>query len=242
MIELKNIKKKYIKKGSLVVNGVDLNMPTGSFNILIGKSGCGKSTILKIISNLEKVESGEVKVEGEVSLVFQSGALLPWKSVFENVKIALNNKKDSDYNKNRRVVNALKSVGLEKFKDKLPRDLSGGQRQRVGLARAIALNREILLLDEAFAALDISTCYHLYDDLINLWQNDLDLYGNKKTILAVSHSIEEAVLLGENIYLMDKGKILKYFKNNNSYPRDTKKKEVFELIENIRKEILSIKE
>lgn len=238
MIKISNLNKKYELSGPSVLNNLNMEVPTGNFNIMIGASGCGKTTILKMISALEKPDSGELLVEGRVGMVFQSGALLPWRTVFENVKIALLNSKESEEEKDKKVIVSLENVGLANFKDKLPRELSGGQRQRVGIARALAVDSDVLLLDEPFAALDIATTYELYKDIIGIWQNSKDKDGNRKTVLMISHSIEEAVILGQQIFLIDKGRVEKTFVNDAEYPRNMKDSHFVELVESIKEEVL----
>jgi NitT/TauT family transport system ATP-binding protein len=232
MINLKNVYKKYpiVNKG--VLEDLNISFETGSFNVVLGPSGCGKSTLLKLISGLENIDSGEIKVEGKVAMVFQSGALLPWLSVYENVAFALLNSLSDKVEKNKKILESLTEIGLINFKDMLPREISGGQRQRIGIARALVSDSDILLLDEPFSALDIATIYEIHKDLINIWQK------TNKTIILVSHALEEAVLLGQNIFLFENGKIKKEFKNKAEYPRSTEDMMQVELINTIKKEIL----
>ncbi len=232
MIDLKNVFKKYKASNRGVLEDLNISFETGSFSVILGPSGCGKSTLLKLISGLEEIDRGDIKVEGKVAMVFQSGALLPWLSVYENVAFALLNSKLNSSEKDRKITEALTEIGLLNFKDMLPREISGGQRQRIGIARALVSESDILLLDEPFSALDIATIYEIHKDLINIWQK------TKKTIILVSHALEEAVLLGENIYLFENGKIKKQFKNEAKYPRSTEDMTQVELINTIKKEIL----
>jgi NitT/TauT family transport system ATP-binding protein len=232
MINLKNVYKKYpiVNKG--VIENLSISFETGSFNVILGPSGCGKSTLLKLISGLQEIDEGEIKVEGKVAMVFQSGALLPWFSVYENVAFALLNSDLSSKEKDVKILSSLQEVGLINFKNMLPREISGGQRQRIGIARALVSDSDILLLDEPFSALDIVTIYEIHKDLISIWQK------TKKTIILVSHSLEEAVLLGQKIYLFENGKIKKTFLNSSEYPRSTEDLKQVELINQIKKEIL----
>jgi ABC-type nitrate/sulfonate/bicarbonate transport system ATPase subunit len=234
MIELKNINKQYKGTDKKAVHNLDLAIPTGSFTIFLGPSGCGKTTVLKMISGLEEQDSGQIKLDGSVSMVFQSGALLPWLSVYENVNFALLNSKLSAKEKDQKIMEALSEVGLSNFKDKLPREISGGQRQRIGIARALVSDAEILLMDEPFSALDIATIYELYKDIINIWQNQ------KKTIVLVSHSLEEAILLGQNIYIFNEGVIQKTFTNSATYPRSLSNKPEVELLEQVKNALLNL--
>ncbi|MDQ5957174.1 MAG: NitT/TauT family transport system ATP-binding protein [Patescibacteria group bacterium] len=240
MIKIENITKKYELNGPTVLDNITLDIIPESINILIGSSGCGKTTILKILSGLEGYNEGTLVVDGGVGFVFQNGAILPWLSVYDNVKLALLHSKDTEEAKNKKIMKALEEASIEKFKDNLPRDLSGGQRQRVGIARALVINSDILLLDEPFAALDIATTYHLYNDILNIWQNNLDKSGKRKTIIMISHSIEEAVTLGQKIFLIDKGTLRNTFSNTMSYPRNIKEENFVDLVESIKQEILKI--
>lgn len=233
MIEITHISKQYIGTHKKAVSDVSFNIPTGSFTVFLGASGCGKSTLFKIISGLETADSGKVTIDGKVAMVFQSGALLPWLSVYDNVAFALLNTNLSDKDKKLKITQALDDVGLLTFKDKLPREISGGQRQRIGIARALVSDAEILLLDEPFSALDIGTTYELHADLIQIWQKQ------HKTIVLISHSLEEAVLLGQTIYIIKNGEIQKVFDNPAPYPRNIQNQDQTALLENIKQTILS---
>ena len=203
-IALKNISQHYAN-GIPVLRHVSLAVAQGSFSVLIGPSGCGKSTILKLLTGIEKETSGTLTIAGETSMVFQNGALFPWLTVYENVAFGI-----SAENAHRDVVKRetekyIELMGLSAFTHKYPRELSGGQRQRVGIARALAIDPAIILLDEPFSALDPKTTEELHAELLRIWEL------TKKTILMVSHSIEEAVLLGDTVSLMKEGKIVQTF-------------------------------
>ena len=138
-------------------------------------------------------------------MVFQSGALFPWLSVYDNVAFGLIAKGLPQYKIKEETGKYIAMTGLTQFEHKYPRDLSGGQRQRVGIARALAVNPDVLLLDEPFSALDTATTEDLHKDLLKIWQQ------TKKTIVMVSHSIEEAVTLADRIMLMKAGKVFETF-------------------------------
>ena len=212
MIEFKKVDKIY-KGGSRALTDVNFKVKGGEFFCIVGASGCGKSTILKIIAGLEEATSGKVKKPKAVSMVFQSGALLPWLSVYENVALGLKAWDEDEKKVWAESQKYIEMVGLTEFVEKYPRDLSGGQRQRVGLARALAVSPEVLLLDEPFSALDTYTTEELHKDLIKIWKQ------TKKTIVMVSHSIEEAVSLGDRIMLMKAGRVEEIFEINFPYPR-----------------------
>lgn len=205
IIELKNINKTYTDKK--VLNDLSIYFEEGSFNIFVGKSGCGKSTILKIIMNLEKVDSGFIFNKNKCSMVFQNSALLPWRTVYENILLALENENLLTKGEvDEKVLEAIELMELSLFKDVYPRDLSGGQRQRVGIARALVSGASVLLLDEPFSALDAETTEYLHKKLLDIWQD------KKLTIIMVSHSIDEAILLADNIFIIKDGKVLEEIK------------------------------
>ena len=165
----------------------------------MGESRSGKTTLLKIVAGLIEPSKGVVHTDDQSAMVFQNSALLPWHTVKQNVSFpfmveGLNAPKQQ-------IEQLLSELGIKTFENKYPKELSGGQKQRVGIARAMAVKRKILLLDEPFSALDIKIAEELYSLLLGLWRT------NKLTVLMVSHSIEEAVLLADRVVIMDKGKI-----------------------------------
>ncbi len=205
-INLKDISKTFSdsnKKSAKVIalENINLKVEEGEFVCIVGPSGCGKSTLLKIIADIVQPTKGEIEKPAGIAFVFQSGELLPWLSVKENVGFGLKMKGQDSKKISKEVIKILELVGLEKFPDRFPRELSGGQRQRVGIARALAMEPQVLLLDEPFSALDTFTSDQLQQDLITIWQNF------KPTILMVSHSLEEAVKLADRVVVMDQGKI-----------------------------------
>lgn len=234
MIEISHISKQYSSTTKKALHDVSFSIPSESFTVFLGPSGCGKSTLFKIISGLETADSGKVTIDGKVAMVFQSGALLPWLSAYDNVAFALLDGKLTPKEKALKITQALKDVGLLSFKDKLPREISGGQRQRIGIARALVSDADILLFDEPFSALDIATVYELHDDLIDIWQKQ------KKTVILISHSLEEAVLLGQTIYVFETGEIKEVFNNPASYPRKIEGPDQASLLKEIKQSLLSI--
>jgi NitT/TauT family transport system ATP-binding protein len=233
IINFKNIYKFYSGNINPSLDGVSFSVQDGEFFILVGPSGCGKSTILKIIADLEKESSGEVVKPESVSMVFQSGALFPWLNVFDNVALGLRAQKLPEKKVLDIASKYIEMVGLSDFILKYPRDLSGGQKQRVGLARALAIDPKVLLLDEPFSALDTATTEELHKDLIKIWQS------TKKTIVMVSHSIEEAVSLAGRIVLMKTGKIDHAFEINLPYPRREQAHSFIEEVHKIRSQFFS---
>lgn len=205
VIAMNGVSKVYPRAAAPSLNDINLEIAQGEFVAFVGPSGCGKSTLIKIISGLEQATTGQVETPESVAMVFQSGALFPWLTIAQNVDLVLRAKGVGSAGRKRKVHIYLEMVGLLGFADKYPRELSGGQRQRVGLARALSVDPEVLVLDEPFAALDIKTTEMLHQDLLGIWKE------TGKTILLVSHSIEEAVTLADRVVLMNAGHITNVF-------------------------------
>ncbi len=196
IISFKQVNKLFDKSKAL--DDLSFEVEKGSFFCIVGPSGCGKSTALKIIAGLESATSGIAVHPAEVSMVFQNGALFPWLTVLDNVGFGLQGKKDNFFVKTESL-KYIEMMGLKDFEYKYPHELSGGQRQRVGIARALAVNTDVLLMDEPFSALDTATTEELHKDLLKIWQ------VTGKTVVMISHSIEEAVTLADKIMLMKAG-------------------------------------
>ena len=188
---------------------VDLTVRPREFVSLVGPSGCGKTTVLKIIAGLLRPTSGEVVVEGrEVTgpgtdrgVVFQQPALMPWSTVRKNVLLALQFAKVPRGERAERTDQYLDLVGLGEFHDHYPGELSGGMQQRVGIARALALEPRVLLMDEPFGALDAITRGQLQLELVRIWESE------KKSVIFVTHSLDEAMLLSDRIIVMTNGAV-----------------------------------
>jgi len=215
IVELRDLK--YSIAGSTILNNLDLQITQGEILILLGESGCGKTTTLKLINRLIDPTSGDVIVEGRstrewnaielrrhIGYVLQEAGLFPHFTVAENVSVVLRLENWNETRKRDRTREMLDLVGLDpaKFADRFPHELSGGQRQRVGVARALAADPSIVLLDEPFGALDAITRTNLQKEFARLVR---DL---KKTAVFVTHDLHEAMLLGSRIALMDKGSIV----------------------------------
>ncbi|MCE9541321.1 ABC transporter ATP-binding protein [Candidatus Kaiserbacteria bacterium] len=213
LILFRNVSKTYERETSPAVDNVSFAVRDGEMACLIGPSGCGKSTMLKLIAGLESPDTGTVDRPKKVSVSFQFGALFPWLSVFENVALGLRTAGKSGTQLERTVNAELDAMRIRELSHKYPGELSGGQRQRVGIARALAVDPQVLLLDEPFSALDPETTAELHDDVIAAWKR------TKKTIVLVSHVIEEAVSMGERVILMKAGKIEAEFPIQLPYPR-----------------------
>jgi NitT/TauT family transport system ATP-binding protein len=186
------------------LRNIDLDFPRGRLTSLLGPSGCGKTTLLKIIAGLLAPTSGAVAVDGtpvvgpgpERAFVFQDFALLPWATVLRNAAFGLELRGVPRQTRETLALRHIHDVGLSGFEHKYPHELSGGMRQRVGLARALAVDAEVLLLDEPFSAVDEQTRRKFQEDLIALRANQ------KKTFIFVTHSIEEAVYISDRIVLL----------------------------------------
>ncbi|MCL5784567.1 MAG: ABC transporter ATP-binding protein [Patescibacteria group bacterium] len=224
VVTLDNISKKYPgTPDKWVVQNVNLKVSQGEFFCLIGPSGCGKSTLLKMIAGIETPTSGNITKPSNISMVFQSGALLPWLTVKENVTFGLKMANTPKHLIESQVAEYLRMVNLVGFNYKYPRQLSGGQRQRVGIARALAVKPEVLLLDEPFSALDPLTTEELHQDLLKIWQD------TKITIIMVSHLLEEAILLADRIGIMKDGNLKEVTEVNLQRPRNRRSEQFFEL-------------
>jgi len=207
---LKNINKSFSsREGSRVVlQGIDLNIPAGQFVVILGPSGCGKTTLLKIVAGLVRPDEDHytLTIDGrsitgpgpERNIVFQAYTSFPWLTALENVRFGLqflNLAKEEQY---RRANAYLDQVGLGDFKNDFPRDLSGGQQQRIAIARTLAAEPEIILMDEPFASLDAQTREAMQADLVNIWER------TERTILFVTHDISEAAFLGERVLVLSR--------------------------------------
>lgn len=196
-----NVDKSYEKPPCFVVRDFSLSIRRGEFFCFVGASGCGKSTVLKLIAGIEDPTRGTLSRPDRVGMVFQSYALLPWLTVRENVAFAPRMQRLPVDRVDEIADRCLRMVHLEAFADKHPRALSGGQRQRVGIARALAVEAPVLLLDEPFSALDPIITDELHDDLLRIW------HETGKTIVMVSHHFEEAVTLADRVAVMCDGRI-----------------------------------
>lgn len=187
------------------LEGVDLEIPSGKFVSIVGPSGCGKSTLLQIVAGLASASDGEVRVDGarvdgpqpgKVAVVFQDALLLPWKTAAENIEFPL---EVQGWSKSRRQTAAretLALVGLSEFADRHPHELSGGMRQRVSIARALAQQPNMILMDEPFGALDEQTRLKMGHELLRIWG------ATRKTVLFITHSLAEALFLSDTVVVM----------------------------------------
>lgn len=207
-LNLKNISKKYLQPHTnrihTVLENINIQILEGEIVTILGKSGCGKSTLLNLIAGFENSYGGEILLNGkpvkdispERIMMFQESALFPWLTAFQNIEIALKMAKIPKDQREEIVMHYLEIVGLSDYSHSYIHQLSGGMKQRVALARALSLNPKILLMDEPFAALDITIKKTLYQELLALHNK------HRKTILFVTHNINEAVLLGDRVIVM----------------------------------------
>jgi NitT/TauT family transport system ATP-binding protein len=209
-LRLENIKKSFYKTVRAqvtdvpVLAGIDLDVEGGRFVSIIGPSGCGKSTLLRIIDGLIQPDDGRVLVDGvavtgpgsDRAVVFQYFGLYPWRNVLDNVAFGLELQHVPKEERRLRSLASIRLVGLQGFEHHYPHELSGGMRQRVGLARALTLDPDIILMDEPFSAVDEQTRELLQHELLELWSS------NGKTIVFITHSIDEAVYMSDQVIVM----------------------------------------
>ena len=230
LVSVKGVRHFYHKGGVndlLVLDDVDLSLRENEIVSLLGRSGSGKSTLLRIIAGLMPASAGEVTIGGnpvsgpasEVAMVFQSFALFPWLTVLENVEIGLEAKGVAPDERRRLALAAIDLIGLDGFESAYPKELSGGMRQRVGLARALVVHPQLLLMDEPFSALDVLTAETLRTDLLDLWcEGRMPI----RAILLVTHNIEEAVLMSDRILVFSSnpGRVIAEIKVDLPQPRN----------------------
>ena len=211
LLELKDVSRRYGKgaKRFTAVNNVNLKIRPGEFVCLLGPSGCGKSTLLRMITGLNPTSGGQVLYRGQplsgvnphATIVFQTFALYPWLTVQQNVEVALKARGVPETLRHKTANQLLDKVGLDGFENAYPRELAGGIRQKCGFARAMAVEPELLCLDEPFSALDVLSAEALRGELMELW---LSKSIPTQAILMVTHNIEEAVFMADRIVVMDK--------------------------------------
>jgi NitT/TauT family transport system ATP-binding protein len=226
-ISLRNVNKVYQSKGKgdvQALKDLDLDIQDGEFVVVVGASGCGKTTLLNLVAGFERVTSGSVlldgqevtEVEPECGMIFQQYALFPWKTVQENVEFGLKMKRWSREKRRERAARFIEMVGLNGFEKSYPHHLSGGMKQRVSIARSLATNPKVMLLDEPFAALDAMTRQVLQEQLVHIYEK------HRKTIIFITHSIDEALLLSSRIMVMTArpGRIAQEIINDLPHPRN----------------------
>jgi NitT/TauT family transport system ATP-binding protein len=210
MVEIQRVSKSFqktVKDNTAEIKAladVNLSIRENEFISIIGPSGCGKTTLLKIIDGLIPHDSGQILINGkrisapgpDRAVVFQTFALLPWRTVLANVEFSLELSRVAKEERTAVARDYLKRVGLEEFENHYPHELSGGMQQRAGLARALAVNPMILLMDEPFGSVDAQTRQLLQEELLQLWQRE------RKTVIFITHSMDEAVYLSDRVVVM----------------------------------------
>ena len=206
ILKIQDITKKYqAKNGEIIaIEKIQFGVKPGEFISIIGPSGCGKSTLLSIIAGLEPKTTGKILLEGEeitnispkIGYMLQKDSLLEWRTIYQNVIFGLEVKHMKDKENEEYAINLLKKYKLYEFKDKYPNQLSGGMRQRVALIRTLAIKPKILLLDEAFSALDYQTRIMVTNDIFHILKNE------KITVLMVTHDISEAISMADRVIVL----------------------------------------
>jgi ABC-type nitrate/sulfonate/bicarbonate transport system ATPase subunit len=219
VLELRDIGCRYHVAGKpfFALQGIEVSLDEGSFTTVVGRSGCGKTTLLRILAGLTAPTEGSLAYGANgaprIGVVFQDARLMPWLSVADNVGFGLKGRFAPKVIELRcRAV--LELVGLEGFRAAMPSQLSGGMAQRVAIARALVMEPELLLLDEPFAALDAFTRRAMQNELVDIWQK------RRPTVVFVTHDVEEAVLLGERVLELDQGRLVGQDPIDLAYPRD----------------------
>lgn len=243
IVELKRVGKSFRSADGTarsVLENVDFTLREGEIVALLGQSGSGKSTLLRIMAGLIPADEGDVRYRNQplygpargIAMVFQSFALFPWLTVQQNVELGLEARGISPEERAERAEKAIELIGLSGFEGALPRELSGGMRQRVGIARALVVEPEVLLMDEAFSALDVLTGERLREDILELWQGS---QMPTKAILVVSHNIEEAVVMADRVlvFASDPGRVRSELAINLPRPRDPNSPAIRSLIDEV---------
>jgi sulfonate transport system ATP-binding protein len=227
VLSVRDVRKAYGPAGNnvLALDAISLDVRRGEFVCLVGASGCGKTTLLNLVSGLDGQTRGEIAINGRTTLLFQEAALFPWLTAAGNIELPLTLAKAPRSERRTEVDQLLRLVHLDGFGDKRPHELSGGMRQRVALARAFAQHADILLMDEPFGALDAMTRDLLHDELERIWRE------TRVTIVFVTHNVREAVRLGDRIIVLTSrpGKVAEEFRVDLPRPRNISGPDVAEL-------------
>jgi sulfonate transport system ATP-binding protein len=237
-VEVRDLSKSYLLGGREleVLRDINFTLEDHSLVTVVGKSGCGKTTLLRLMCGLETVSKGSVHLDRnsgntsppKASIVFQEPRLMPWLTVGQNIAFSM--ARDSDKDRVRKTLDFyLNLLGLTDFKDAYPSQISGGMAQRVSLGRTLCFDSDVILMDEPFGALDAFTRRNLQKELINIF------LSQRKTILFVTHDVDEAIFLGQRVLVMDQGRLIREIEVNLAYPRDPLSKECYAL----REELLS---
>jgi len=239
-IDIRNLSMAYESGETSVqaLSAVSFAVDPGEFCCVVGPSGCGKTTLFRTIAGLEAATDGEIRLDGEPvtgpgtdrGMVFQEYGLFPWRTVRENVAFGLEEQDVPEPERSRRIEEMLGLVGLAEFADAYPKELSGGMKQRVGIARALAVDPEILLADEPFGSVDAQTRDMLHEELLRIWSE------TEKTVLFVTHDVEEAVKLSDRVVVMaaDPGRVNEIVDVDLARPRERTDSAFADYVERIR--------
>ena len=240
MLEFNNVTFKYQEDDYNMMKDLSFSVKKGEFISIIGASGCGKSTIFRLINGLEKATSGEIfvnedsikNIKNYSAYMPQKDLLFPWRTIGDNLSLPMEIQKIKKSDRENKVLEILKEVGLSDYKDKFPKDLSGGMRQRVSFARTLLTGSELLLLDEPFSALDSLTRISMQEWLLEEWKHF------NKTILFITHDVEEAIFLSKSIFVIQDNPIthMERIEVPLEYPRSRssmQKPEIVELKESL---------
>jgi len=241
-ITLQEVSKEYALAGGerlRVLHNISFEITAGSFNSILGPSGCGKSTILNLIAGLDKQSSGSIHVQGKpkIGFVFQTPRLLNWRTVADNVSLPLESSAINAVARREKAFHFLELVGLKGFENYYPLKLSGGMQQRASIARALAIDPDILLMDEPFSGLDEWTARKMRLELMRIWMS------TGKTIVFVTHSIREAIFLSQQILIVSAkpATVFKTVRLDAPYPREYENIQLFEMENSLTQEFLTMK-
>lgn len=242
LIELKDVTRRFLlPQGEMtILENISLQAKEGEFITIVGPSGAGKSTLLRIINGILSPSDGEVFYSGkkqrginlETAMVFQNFGLLPWLTVAQNVELGLESRMKDPAQRKERVRHYIVKVGLEGYEEAYPRELSGGMKQRVGLARALAVEPSLLLMDEPFSSLDVLTSINLRNELLDIWGDRENIVN---TMVMVTHNIEEAIELSDRIIILSgrPGKIAGELKIDLPRPRQKRSAAFIEYVDRV---------
>jgi NitT/TauT family transport system ATP-binding protein len=241
LLELRNVTKEFIDNNdncTKILNNINLIINHNEFISIVGPSGCGKSTLLRIMMGLEKYTNGEILFKGKsmktdgtvnphMAMVFQSFGLFPWLTVVENVEFGLESMHMPKVQRRKKNPSIIQDVSLEGFEAAYPRELSGGMKQRIGIARALVMDPEILVMDEPFSALDPLTAEALREEILKVWSNKL---ATPEVVIMVTHNIEEAVYLSDKVIILSHrpGSVLKEVNIQIPRSREKRDKSIYE--------------